>query len=101
VALTSKRRARLKSHSIHLTQFFGAWLYFYERNWYYSWMAVTKQHFGLLIVTMQQWWMPTNVRVSWDRDLNGQLRQTESGRLETDFPERMVLIANHQVCPWR
>jgi lysocardiolipin and lysophospholipid acyltransferase len=60
-------------------------------------MAVTKQHFALLVVTMQQWWMPTPVRVSWDKDLDGQLRQTEDGRLETDLPERLVLIANHQV----
>lgn len=60
-------------------------------------MAVTKQHFSLLIITMQQWWMPIKVRISWDKDLRGQIRQTKEGRLETDFPERMVLIANHQI----
>lgn len=87
----------LTSRSIHLSQIFGSWLYFYERDWYYAWMAVTKQHFGLLIITMQQWWMPIKVRVSWDKELRGQLRQTKDGRLETDFPERMILIANHQI----
>lgn len=82
---------------MHLTQILGSWLYFYQRDWFYAWMAVTKQHFSLLIMTMQQWWAPVTVRVSWDRELHGQFRQTEDGKLETEFPERILLIANHQV----
>lgn len=87
-----------RSHSMFITQLLGAWLYFYNQEWYYAWMAVTKQHFALLIVTMQQWWAPIKVRLSWDSSMRGQFRKTEDGRLETDFPERIVLIANHQVC---
>jgi lysocardiolipin and lysophospholipid acyltransferase len=83
---------------MHATQFIGAPIYFYNKEWYYAWMALTKQHFALLVVTMQQWWSPTTVRVSWDGSLRGQLTQDEDGRLECDFPERMVLIANHEVC---
>lgn len=82
---------------INVTQLIGAPLYFYSKDWYYAWMAVTKQHFGLLITTMTQWWSPTTVRVSGDESVRGQLRQTEDGRLECDFPDRMVLIANHQI----
>lgn len=37
------------------------------------------------------------MRVSWDKSLEGQFKKTEDGRLETNFPERMVLIANHQI----
>ena len=41
--------------SMNFTQFVGAPMYFYDKEWYYTWMAVTKQHFTLLLVTMQQW----------------------------------------------
>ena len=77
----------------------GAPLYFYDKDWYYAWMALTKQHFGLLILTVQMWWSPALVRVSGDASVRGQLRKTADGRLECDFPERMVLLANHQVRP--
>ena len=82
---------------MNATQVIGAPLYFYDKEWYYAWMALTKQHCTLLLVTMQQWWTPTTVRVSWDKSVRGQLRQTDDGRLECDFPERLVLIANHEV----
>jgi lysocardiolipin and lysophospholipid acyltransferase len=85
-------------NSMHITQFMGAPLYFYNKDWYYAWMALTKQHFGLFIVTMQTWWTPTLVRVSGDASVRGQLTQTADGRLECDFPERLVLMSNHQVC---
>jgi lysocardiolipin and lysophospholipid acyltransferase len=37
------------------------------------------------------------VRISGDESVKGQLRKTKDGRLECDFPDRMVMIANHQV----
>lgn len=80
-----------------ITQFIGAPLYFHNKDWYYAWMAMTKQHFGYLIITLKQWWSPTLIRVSGDASIKGQLRQTGDGRLECDFPERLILIANHQV----
>ena len=48
-------------------------------------------------MTMTQWWAPTVVRVSGDSTMRGQLLQTLDGSLICDFPERMVLIANHQI----
>jgi lysocardiolipin and lysophospholipid acyltransferase len=61
-------------------------------------MAMTKQHFGIVSTTMTYWWAPVKMRVSGDESVRGLLRKTEDGRLECDFPERMVLISNHQVC---
>ena len=75
----------------------GAWLYFYNQNWFYAWMAMTKQQFGLCLTTVTQWWAPVKMRISGNESVRGQLRKTEDGRLECDFPERMVLISNHQV----
>ena len=58
---------------------------------------MTKQYFGIVATTMTQWWAPTVIRVSGDESVRGGLRKSGDGRLECDFPERMVLIANHQV----
>lgn len=60
-------------------------------------MSLAKASFGLLITTMTQWWAPTVIRVSGDASVAGQLSMTADGRVECAFPERMVLIANHQV----
>ncbi|KAJ9642984.1 hypothetical protein H2199_004506 [Coniosporium tulheliwenetii] len=79
------------------SQLLGTPLYLFQQDWYYAWMAFTKQHFGLLITTMTQWWSPTLVRISGDETVRGQLRKTADGRLECDFPERLILIANHQI----
>lgn len=48
-------------------------------------------------MTMTQWWAPTIVRVSGDESVRGQLLQTLDGNLLCKFPERLVMIANHQV----
>lgn len=64
---------------------------------YYAYMALTKESFGLLITTMTQWWSPTVMRINGDESIKGQIRKLPDGRLECDFPERMVMIANHQV----
>jgi 1-acyl-sn-glycerol-3-phosphate acyltransferase len=83
--------------SIHATQLLGTPLYLINKDLYYAYMALTKQSFGLLIITLTQWFSPTIVRVSGDSSVRGQLRQSEDGSLEMDFPERLVMIANHQI----
>lgn len=37
------------------------------------------------------------VRISGDASVAGQLRKTPDGRVECLFPDRLVMIANHQV----
>ncbi|KAK8079281.1 hypothetical protein PG994_003088 [Apiospora phragmitis] len=81
---------------IHLTQFLGAWFYLLNRDLYYAYMAVTKESFGLLITTMTHWWAPTVIRISGDASVAGQLSLTPDGRVQCAFPDRMVMIANHQ-----
>jgi hypothetical protein len=60
-------------------------------------MALTKQSFGILVTTMTQWWSPTVVRISGDDGVSGQIKQKGDGRVEFSFPDRLVMIANHQV----
>lgn len=82
---------------IHLTQFVGSPLYFWNKDQYYAWMAFTKRSFAIIIIALTQWFSPTLIRVSWDSSVDGQLRKTPDGRLETSFPERLVFMANHQI----
>ncbi|KAI1396840.1 acyltransferase-domain-containing protein [Hypoxylon fuscum] len=83
--------------SVHLTQLIGAPLYWVNRDFYYAYMALTKASFGLLITTMTQWWAPTVIRISGDSSVAGQFSLTPDGRVHCAFPERMVMIANHQI----
>lgn len=72
-------------------------LYLFSKPVYYAYMARTKQHFGVLVTTITQWWSPTVVRVTGDKSVRHQLKRMPDGRLECEFPERIILIANHQV----
>lgn len=89
--------ADLLSSRINAMQVLGCPLYLINKDYYYAFMAWTKQCFGLFMTTICQWWSPTTVRISGDSSVSGQLRQTPDGRLECAFPERIVLLANHQV----
>lgn len=82
--------------AINITQFIGAPLYWINRDLYYAYMALTKESFGLLITTMTKIWGPTTIRISGDQSVAGQIHRTPDGRVEFDFPDRMVMIANHQ-----
>lgn len=61
-------------------------------------MAYTKECFAILITCLTQWWAPTVVRVSGDSSMLGQLVKKKDGSLQCKFADRMVLMANHQVC---
>ncbi|KAI5287571.1 hypothetical protein KEM54_005892, partial [Ascosphaera aggregata] len=83
---------------IVLTQLVGCPLILLKRRWFDAYIARTKASFGLVITAVTQWGAPTPVRISGDRSVKGQFGLDETGKiLVTDFPERLVLIANHQV----
>jgi hypothetical protein len=60
-------------------------------------MAMTKRSFGLTITLMTQIWGPTTIRISGDDSVAGQIKLQPDGVVRFEFPERLVLIANHQV----
>jgi hypothetical protein len=88
----------LTRSSLHFQQILGLPLYFYDKNWYYSWQALVKQYFGILLVTLTEWWSPTEVRITCDKSVEGQIVKTPEGKVKFQFPERIVQISNHQVC---
>jgi 1-acyl-sn-glycerol-3-phosphate acyltransferase len=83
--------------AVNASQFLGSPLYLINKDWYNAWMAFTKQSFGLLTMTLTQCWAPTVMKISGDASVRGQLLKTVDGQLVCDFPERLVLIANHQI----
>lgn len=82
---------------INASQFLGAPLYLVNEDWYNAWIAFTKQSWGLLTTSMTQCWAPTVVRVSGHKSVRGELLKTTEGNLLSNFPERLILIANHQI----
>ncbi|KIX97493.1 uncharacterized protein Z520_06945 [Fonsecaea multimorphosa CBS 102226] len=83
--------------AINISQFLGAPLRAINEDWYNAWIAFTKQSFGLLTMTLTQTFAPTKVIISGDKSVRGQLLKSTEGDLILDFPERLVLIANHQI----
>ncbi|KAF5025091.1 hypothetical protein F66182_2792 [Fusarium sp. NRRL 66182] len=82
---------------IQLTQFIGVPLYFINHDWYYAYMAMTKRSFCLTTTLMTQIWGPTTIRISGDESVAGQIKLRSDGGVQFEFPERLVLIANHQI----
>lgn len=73
-------------------------MYFVNKKFFYAWMAFTKQLFGLIAITITHWFSPTIIRLSGEAAIADQMRISQGGTLETTFPNRLVLMANHQVC---
>lgn len=93
--------ALMYRRSVHTWQVLGSPLYLINKDYYYAYMAVTKQFFGLLVNTITHLFSPTLIRISGDDSVAGQLHVQEDGGLNCDFPHRLILVANHQVslCP--
>jgi 1-acyl-sn-glycerol-3-phosphate acyltransferase len=83
--------------AINLSQILGTPLYLVNQDWYNAWIAFTKQSFGLLTMTLTQAFAPTKVIVSGDASVRGQLSVTKEGNLVLNFPNRIILMANHQI----
>lgn len=83
--------------AISASQFLGAPLKLIDPAFYDGYMAYTKESFAVLITCLTQWWAPTVVRVSGDESMRGQLIQMKDGSLKSNFADRMILMANHQL----
>jgi hypothetical protein len=61
-------------------------------------MSMTKRLFAITTITMTQiWGSQTTIRISGDESVAGEILPTEGGGVQLNFPERLVMIANHQV----
>ncbi|KAK7064450.1 putative acyltransferase CST26 [Favolaschia claudopus] len=79
----------------------------WSRTLYAETVRYTKRAFGCLLVLMCQWFAPTKLIISFEREGKGRLTQEEidrivkknsNGEVESlDLPTKFVFIANHQV----
>ncbi|OMP82273.1 putative acyltransferase [Diplodia seriata] len=83
--------------AINAAQFIGLPFKMIDPKFYNEYIAFTKQSFAVLITTLTQWWSPTKVHVSGDSSIPSQLSLKPDGSLQCQFPERMVLMSNHQL----
>ena len=80
-----------------MTQLVGLPLYFINREWFYGYMAVTKQSFALITTVMTHVWGPTVMRISGDESVTDEIVPDGKDGVRFKLPERLVMIANHQV----
>lgn len=80
-----------------ITQLLGTPLYLISRDYYYAWMAKTKNSFCLMLLAATQVFAPTRAKISWDSSMQGHFQKLSDGSIRSLFPERIVLIANHQI----
>ncbi|KAI9659167.1 MAG: hypothetical protein M1831_003749 [Alyxoria varia] len=83
--------------TVHWAQLIFSPMYFINKDYYYAFMSITKQNFGLMINSVTEWFAPMKVRISAEPDVAEEMKLTEDGRLECNLPERIVLISNHQI----
>jgi lysocardiolipin and lysophospholipid acyltransferase len=64
---------------------------------YRAWIDITKQSFGILLTAENQFFTPTLATMHGDKELDGVFRINQDGTLKTEFGDRAVLMANHQL----
>ncbi|KAF2109747.1 acyltransferase-domain-containing protein [Lophiotrema nucula] len=82
---------------IHVLQWLGSPLYCINRRWFHEWQVKAKEMCALLLFALNQWASSCTVKVSGDASVRHQIRSAPEGQIILDFPDRLVLIANHQI----
>ncbi|ORY86277.1 acyltransferase-domain-containing protein [Protomyces lactucae-debilis] len=83
---------------IHATQFLGLPFLFLSKHLWYAWIQRTKAAFGLVCVTLVQWFAPTRVVVSGDHSTAAEIQPGDiANRVKLSFAPRAVMISNHQI----
>ncbi|KAK9456613.1 acyltransferase-domain-containing protein [Dipodascopsis uninucleata] len=83
--------------TINFSQLLGLPIRIFSGDWFHAYVDYTKQSFGLLLTSVTHFWSPTLVHVVGDKSMAGLLKKDDDGFLETNFGNRTVLIANHQI----
>ncbi|GFF60499.1 acyltransferase [Aspergillus udagawae] len=79
-----------------LCQLITSPLFLLNKHAYNLYTVWAKGMVVLARIALTEYVCPCLIRVSGDVSVQGQIQLMSDGRLKTDFPERLVLIANHQ-----
>lgn len=84
--------------SLHIQQWLGLPLMYIDVGLYNSWQSHVKGCTTVLLLGLNQWRAPVMAQISSDSSVKGQICKSRDGEVILDFPQRVVLMANHQVC---
>ncbi|RIA82640.1 acyltransferase-domain-containing protein, partial [Glomus cerebriforme] len=87
-----------QSAALNFSQFLSLLLWPFSHSYYHSYIKHTQRCFGILLVAINQFFAPSNFVITLDKSAKGVLKQSWNGaKVELDMPERLILIANHQI----
>ncbi|PKY48579.1 acyltransferase [Rhizophagus irregularis] len=87
-----------QSAALNFSQFLSLLLWPFSHSYYQSYIKHTQRCFGILLVAINQFFAPSNFVITVDKSAKGVLKQSWNGaKVELDMPERLILIANHQI----
>jgi 1-acyl-sn-glycerol-3-phosphate acyltransferase len=87
-----------QSAALNFSQFLSLLLWPFSHSYYHSYIKHTQRCFGILLVAINQFFAPSNFVITVDKSAAGVLKQSWNGaKVELDMPERLILIANHQI----
>ncbi|KAG9295389.1 hypothetical protein G9A89_013418 [Geosiphon pyriformis] len=83
---------------INFSQFLGLLLWPFSKAYYQYYILQTQKSFGVLLMAINQFFAPSNFVITTDDSAKDVIKQTWNGaKVELNIPERIVLIANHQI----
>ncbi|CAG8484150.1 7683_t:CDS:2 [Funneliformis mosseae] len=88
-----------QSIALNFSQFLSLlFLWPLQNNLYHNYIKHTQRCFGILLVAINQFFAPSNFVITLDKSTEDILKQSWNGaKIDLDMPERLILIANHQI----
>ncbi|CAG8495089.1 10443_t:CDS:2 [Acaulospora morrowiae] len=88
----------LRTRLAYSPTYFAALLFWpFQNNLFHNLIVHTQRCYGTLLVSINQYFAPSNFIITVDETAKGVVKQTWNGaKIELDIPERIILIANHQ-----
>ncbi|CAJ0760541.1 24228_t:CDS:2 [Entrophospora sp. SA101] len=81
---------------LNFSQFLGLLLWPLPNDFFKNYIIHTQRCFGILLVSINQFFAPSNFIVTTDKSAKDIIKITRNNSVKLELPERIILIANHQ-----
>ncbi|RHZ70587.1 hypothetical protein Glove_269g37 [Diversispora epigaea] len=85
---------------INLAQFSALLLWPFPNNLFHNFIIYTQRCYGNILVSMNQFFAPSKFIITVDKSAKNIVSTWSDGnnsKFELDMPERLILMANHQI----
>ncbi|CAJ0647930.1 9792_t:CDS:2 [Entrophospora sp. SA101] len=82
---------------LNFSQFLGLLLWPLPNDFFKNYIIHTQRCFGILLVSINQFFAPSNFIVTTDKSAKDIIKITRNNSVKLELPERIILIANHQI----